>query len=116
MNSINFTTYWRKFIGKGEAIPLQAWTSSEDARRLRIWRQSTHEGCQPCALTAFTPQEVFLVLIFLRAESIPEHSAAGRIMSIKNSEPVTFRLVAQCLKQLLHRVPLIFISMKSLLW
>jgi hypothetical protein len=45
-------------------------------------------------------QEIFLVLIYSRPQG---HSAAGRIMSIKNPvtrlgiEPATFRLVAQCL-------------------
>jgi hypothetical protein len=39
------------------------------------------------------------------------HSAAGRIMSMKNSnapssiEPATFLLVGQCLNQLRYRVP-----------
>jgi len=56
---------------------------------------------------AFKPQEIFLVLISSRSQ---DHSAAGRIMSMKNSltppgiELTTFRLVAQCLNQLRHRV------------
>jgi hypothetical protein len=61
---------------KGKAIPLQAWTGHEGSRRLRLpdfktigtWRW---QGCQPYAPAAFTPRK--------------GHSAAGRIMSMKNS-------------------------------
>ena len=54
-----------------KAIPLQALTGPEGSRRLRLpdfktvetWRW---EGCQPYAPAAFTPQEIFLVLISVR--------------------------------------------------
>jgi hypothetical protein len=74
-------------------------------------RKNTRLGCQPCTPAAFTPKEIFLLLISVRGWVDPQgHSAAGRIMSIKFSktqsriEPATFRLVAQCLNQLPHRV------------
>jgi hypothetical protein len=35
-------------------------------RGSQIFRQSAHEGCQPYAPAAFTPQEIFLVLISVR--------------------------------------------------
>jgi hypothetical protein len=53
-------------------------------------------------LSAFTTQEIFLVLICV--------SADGKIMSMQNSDDTiqgrtqTFRLVAQCLNQLLRSV------------
>ena len=53
---------------------------------------------------------VLLVLISVRGRGdIHGHSAARRIMSIpiqmtSGIEPATFRLVAQCLNQLHHRV------------
>jgi len=56
---------------KSKAIPLQAWTVPEDSRNLRLsdfktigtWRW---QSCHPYAPAAFTPQEVFLVLISVR--------------------------------------------------
>jgi hypothetical protein len=57
-------------------------------------------------------QEIFLVLISVRVSVFPlGHSAAGRIMSIKNPvtplavKPTISRLVTHCLNQLRHRVP-----------
>jgi len=56
------------------------------------------------------PQETFLVFISVRGWVDPQgHSAAGRIMSMKNSNNTignqTRDLPAQCLNQLRHRVP-----------
>jgi hypothetical protein len=56
---------------KGKAIPVQVWTGPEGSRSLRLphfkktgpWRWL---GCQLYTPTAFTPQEIFLVLISFR--------------------------------------------------
>jgi len=56
--------------GKGKVIPLHASTGPEGFKRLRLpdfktigtWRW---KGCQPYAPAAFTPQEIFLWLIFV---------------------------------------------------
>ena len=58
-----------KAKGKCKLIPLQAWTGPEGSNRLRLpnfktigtWR------CQPYAPAAFNPQEIFLVLIYVRS-------------------------------------------------
>ena len=57
------------------------------------------------------PREIFLVLISFRGCQSQWHSAAGRIVSMKNSNDTIghrtriFRLVARCLNELRHRVP-----------
>ena len=75
---------------KGKAIPLQAWTGPEGSRSLRLpffntigtWRW---KGCKPYAPAAFTHRKYSWCSFLLEAESTQGHSAAGRIMSMKNS-------------------------------
>jgi hypothetical protein len=44
--------------GKAQRVP--------GGRGSQVYRQSAHEGCQPYAPAAFTPQEIFLVRIPVR--------------------------------------------------
>ena len=81
---------WCPRIHHCKATPLQAWTGPEGSRRLRLldfktistWRW---KSCQPYAPATFTPQEIFLVLISVSPQC---HSAATRIMSMKNSNDI----------------------------
>jgi hypothetical protein len=77
----------------------------------QISRQSALEGCQPYAPAAFIPQEIFLVLISIRGWIDPRAIVRPKRCQWKipmtplGIEPLTFRLVVQCLNQLRHRVP-----------
>ena len=111
------------YIGyrKDKAIPLQTWTGPEGSRRLWLpdfktigtWRCW---GCHLNAPAAFNPQEIFLVHICVRgwfklkAIMRPEGLRQWKVpMTSSEIEPVTFRLVAQYLNQLRHRVPLLYL-------
>ena len=43
------------------------------------------QGCQPYAPAAFSPRKFTWYSFLLEAETTPDHSATGRIMSLKNS-------------------------------
>jgi hypothetical protein len=59
-------------LGKGEAIPLQAWTNPQGSRSLRLPDFNTISKLKVVKLSAlhtdyqFPPHEIFLVLISLR--------------------------------------------------
>jgi hypothetical protein len=61
-NYINIVIICYYLYTKGKAIPVLTWTGHEGFRKLRLPYFITI-GCQLYASVAFTPQEVFLVLI-----------------------------------------------------
>jgi len=80
-----------------------------------IFRQLTHEGrkvVQPYAPAVFTPQCIPLVLISVRGWGDPRAIVRPEGLyqckfpvTPSEVEPVTSRLLAQCLNQLSHSVP-----------
>ena len=94
--------------GKGKAVPLQSWTVPEGSRSLNrhmnvVRLSALRTGC-------LYPQEIFLVLILLGAESTPGPQCGRKDyvnekfpMTPSGIEPTTFRPVAQCLNHLRHR-------------
>jgi hypothetical protein len=111
-----------KYICTVKQSHYKARTGPEGSRRLRLpdfqtigaWRWS---GCQPYALAAFTPQNIFVVLISVRgwvnprAIVRPEGLRQCKIpMTPSGIKPTTFRLVAQCLNQLHHCMPLKYLQ------
>ena len=71
---------------QGKAVPLQAWSGPEGSRKLRFPDfMTTAQDDQPYAPAAFTPRKYNWCSFLLGAESTQDHSATGRIMSLKNS-------------------------------
>ena len=108
---------WPVYHVRGKAISLQAWTGPWGYRMLRLpeFLDSRHmdvvrlsdlrTGC------FYLSGKIIVTTHFCWRLSRPQgHNAAGRIRSIKISvtpseiNPATFRLVAQCLNILRHRV------------
>jgi hypothetical protein len=85
-----FITQVSSFICKRKAIPLQAWTGPGGSRSLRLpdfktigpWRCY---GCQPYAPAAITPSNIHGTHFCYRLSRPQGHSAAGSIVSVKNS-------------------------------
>jgi len=90
----------------GKVIPVQFWTGPEGSRKLgpQISWQSAHESGKGNFRTGRpnSPGNIPGTDFCYRLILAKDYIAAGRIMSMKNF--VTFRLLAQRLKQLRHRV------------
>jgi hypothetical protein len=96
-----------------QAIPLQAWTSPQGSRRLRLPDFKTIGRLSALRTVPLCHHEIFLVLIsvrgwvnpraIVRSEGLCQRKFPVTPLGI---EPATFRLVAQCLHQLSHREPL----------
>jgi hypothetical protein len=75
---------------KGNAIPLQAWTGPEGSRRLRLTRFQDSRNMKVERLSAlrtghlYPPGNISGTHFCQRLSRSQDHSAAGRIMSVKN--------------------------------
>ena len=76
--------------GRGKAIPLQAWTGPEGSRRMRLldFKTVEHKGSKvvsPTHWLPLPPRNIPGTHFCYRLSQPQGHSAAGRIVSIKNS-------------------------------
>ena len=77
-----------------------------DIRKIKVVK------CRPYAPAIFTPQGIFLMLISVRdwidkrVTVRPEEWKV--VMALSGIEPSTFQLLAQCLNQIRHHLPLSF--------
>jgi hypothetical protein len=103
-------------VTESKAIPLQAWTGPKGPRRLKDPRFQDNRHMKVVRLTVLRtgrlyPQEIFQVLISVRGCLPQGHSAAGRIISMKNSNGTVgnrsrdFPVCSTVHQPLRHRVP-----------
>ena len=77
--------------GKGKAIPLQAWTGPEGSRKVEAPRFQDNRHMKVVRLSAlrtnrlYPPGSIHGTHFHYRLSRPQGHSAAGRIMSMKNS-------------------------------
>ena len=82
-------------MGKGKAVPIQAWRGPEGSRKLRFlyFMTTAQEGGKVVSLThcpPLPPGNSLGTHFFWRLSQPQGHSAIGRIMSMKNSNDTTW--------------------------
>jgi hypothetical protein len=131
------TGYWRIYVTVKVKVKQSHYRPGQALRVPGGWgsqisRQSAHEGGKvvspthrpplPSGKAAFTspPRKYSWYSFLLQAESTPGPQCGRKDYVNEKSpvtpsgiEPVTFRLVAHCLNQLRHRVPLIYVMHSS---